>query len=65
MHTAPMTESAGDLNEPLKTECPCRKCEAVGTVTYQIWESHCGGYEDLKFDCAACGATWWVDGPDA
>lgn len=42
----------------------CRKCPST-TVTYRIWESTCGGYEDHHFTCTECGHDWWVDGPDA
>ena len=64
MHTQPMPESAGTLRERKPTICPCRKC-AKKEVTFQIWDSSCGGYEDVKLTCGACGYVWWVDGPDS
>lgn len=42
----------------------CPRCGATRDVEYRIWESECGGYEDVKFRCR-CGYYWWVDGPDA
>ncbi len=45
---------------------PCPKCGQM-TVVYQIWESSCGGYEDVKYTCTnkACNCVWWVDGIDS
>ena len=43
---------------------PCRKCGAK-SVVYRVWESSCGGFEDYRYDCKACGASWWVDGIDS
>ena len=64
MHTQPMSESAGTLNASKPAQCGCRKC-GKKEVTYQVWESSCGGYEDFKYTCGACGHVWWVDGIDS
>lgn len=50
---------------PLPHPVPCRHCGIVGWVYYRNWESNCGGYDDAKFECGACGEVWWVEGPDA
>lgn len=42
----------------------CRKCGS-DNVTYCVWESSCGGYEDYRYDCRSCGYLWWVDGVDS
>lgn len=47
-----------------KSECRCPHCGADENY-YQIWESSCGGYEDYRHHCKACGKTWWVDGIDS
>jgi len=59
-----MAESEGTAGPPVKAERPCPKCGS-DNVTVQTWESSCGGYEDEKFTCGACGHTWWVDGIDS
>jgi hypothetical protein len=64
MHTGPMAESEGDLSKAHKSPRPCRKCKRFN-VSVQTWESHCGGYEDLKFTCLDCKAVWWIDGIDS
>lgn len=70
MHTAPMSESEGEFKDgwkPTKAENPdfyCRKCGS-DDVWYKIWESACGGYEDIKYKCRGCKRAWWVEGPDA
>lgn len=64
MHTGPVHESDGDFSGPMPTECHCRKCDAP-LVSVQLWESKCGGYEDYKYTCAACGHVWWIEGIDS
>lgn len=43
----------------------CRYCNQAGGVQYAIWESSCGGYEDLHYMCTLCKKQWWVDGIDS
>lgn len=64
MHTGPIAEHEGKLAEarPCRGECP-KCCERKCTM--QTWESSCGGYEDEKHTCGACGHVWWVEGPDS
>jgi hypothetical protein len=54
----------GDDTSEKPVDCPCRKC-GEKQVTMYTWESSCGGYEDYRFTCRACKATWWVDGIDS
>ena len=63
-HTQPMSEGDGTFTAEGRTRHLCRKCEA-DEVTVKLWESSCGGYEDARYNCAACGHIWWVDGADA
>lgn len=68
MHTGPMSEDQGNFNDSWKPcDSTCRKCGKAGMVFYDIWESSDGAYEDFKYECLqpGCGATWWVEGPDA
>ena len=69
MHDQPMPDSAGTLGnwKPTKAENPAFHCWKCGSddVWYRIWESSCGGYEDLKYECRNCGRTWWVESADA
>lgn len=66
MHTGPMSETQGDFGEDKRSDQPCPKCKKL-TVTYRVWESSCGGYEDYKLTCnnPECKHTWWVEGPDS
>jgi DNA-directed RNA polymerase subunit M/transcription elongation factor TFIIS len=64
MHTGPMPDSAGTFEGWKEARRHCPKC-AKATVRYRVWESSCGGYEDLNFACTACGHSWWVDGCDS
>jgi len=63
MHTGPMSEMDGDFTKSEKGP-PCRKCGG-GPVVRETWESSCGGYEDYKYTCQACGDVRWVDGGDS
>ena len=62
-HTPNMPDSAGDFTT-LETGIVCRKCKEP-RVTESKWESSCGGYEDYKYTCAACGFYWWEEGIDS
>ena len=67
MHTQSMSESEGDFSGwKLSEGTTCPKCGYLN-VSYSIWESKCGGYEDVKYRCnvSSCKHTWWVDGPDS
>ena len=65
-HLGPIPESKGRLGEAkAREELPCRRCAEIGVVYMQVWESSCGGYEDLKFSCLACDHVWWIDGIDS
>lgn len=58
------TEDEGEFTKKGHSTIPCRECGG-DNVTYQVWESNCGGYEDYKYKCGDCGATWWIDGIDS
>lgn len=64
MHTKPMADSEGVFNATDVLKSKCGKCGQV-EVTCQTWESSCGGYEDYKYTCGACGHVRWVDGIDS
>lgn len=70
MHTKPMSESEGNFQNgwlPTVAENPqfcCRNCGSQD-VWYRLWESSCGGYEDVKYQCRGCGRIWWVESADA
>jgi predicted SprT family Zn-dependent metalloprotease len=64
MHTKEMSEFDGDFSPPSEEKYTCYKCKQKA-VTCQKWESSCGGYEDYKYECKACGHSWWVEGPDS
>lgn len=64
MHTGSVSESDGRFDDWKWSDQLCRKC-GCERVRFRVWESNCGGYEDLKYRCDGCGETWWVDGPDA
>jgi transposase-like protein len=64
MHTKPIAEIDGKFESAKPSNRRCPKCKK-DTVVCQTWESSCGGYDDDKFTCSACGYHWWVEGPDA
>jgi transposase-like protein len=64
MHTKTMSDSDGSFSGWEKTKRNCPRCEKQ-EVFYRVWESDCGGFEDEKYKCKACGYYWWVDGPDS
>ena len=64
MHTKPMQESEGEFGGWQQVSGNCPRC-GKQKIRVRTWESFCGGYEDDKFDCQACGHRWWVDGSDA
>jgi len=47
----------------------CRNCKATGkegkNISYQEWESSCGGYDDICYRCNDCDHHWWVEGSDS
>lgn len=64
-HTKALAEHEGKFDgDEHPSDRPCPKCLKM-EVIWQLWESSCGGYEDVKYTCVACGAWWWVDGPDS
>ena len=65
MHSKPMADSEGDFGKEEATPLACPKCGKVGQVFAQTWESHCGGFEDERYECLSCGKVWWVEGPDS
>lgn len=66
MHTRPMAESEGQFKDGWKpSPRPCPHCGVEGQRYYRVWESDCGGFEDEKNECRACGKVWWVEGPDS
>lgn len=64
MHTGPMDEHEGKLSTPEAKKYVCQKCGKT-EMTCRTWESSCGGYEDYKYTCGACGHVRWVDGIDS
>jgi hypothetical protein len=66
MHMKPMSESEGTFDSGWRdSPRPCPHCKVTGQRQYRVWESDCGGYEDEKNRCLACGKIWWIEGPDA
>jgi len=64
MHTTTIPDSQGEFSSPRLIDTPCHKCTNT-SIQVQTWESSCGGYEDYRFECPACGHVWWVDGIDS
>lgn len=64
MHSKPMAEHEGTFKDPEKELGECPKCKKKA-VKIKVWESHCGGFEDEKHECQACGHTFWVEGIDS
>jgi hypothetical protein len=64
MHTREMKDSEGEFGDWFASKNPCRGCGKL-TARFRVWESHCGGYEDHKYECTSCGHTWWIEGSDS
>jgi hypothetical protein len=67
MHIKQMSESDGKfIGREYKSKKPCPKCNRE-SIVYRLWESNCGGYEDVKYYCKEidCECFWWTEGPDA
>lgn len=66
MHRESVPENSGTLIEQGRELYLCYACKQ-NTAKVQVWESHCGGYEDVKYTCTnpACGKVWWMDGIDS
>jgi hypothetical protein len=64
-HTGPMPESAGTITDTQTCTRHCLKCAEATQHLAQLWESNCGGYEDMKFTCMICGTVEWIDGIDS
>lgn len=62
-HMRQYGEHEGVFTKSEPADRPCQKC-GKGPVTYSLWESHDGAYEDAKYECQACRYVWWIDGPD-
>lgn len=63
-HTKSVEVHEGEFTAHEMSDVACTKC-GVRDVEVHHWESSCGGYEDDKFTCRACGHYWWVEGPDS
>jgi hypothetical protein len=65
MHDKPMTDDQGVFGPWMEGgERLCPLCKQK-KVRFREWESKCGGFVDLHFECLACGNIWWIDGCDA
>jgi DNA-directed RNA polymerase subunit M/transcription elongation factor TFIIS len=42
----------------------CTKCDSKN-ISYCIWESSDGAYEDTHYKCEDCRHEWWVEGIDS
>ena len=62
-----MSESFAAGWKPIKPENPGFRCHQCGSddVWYTSWDSLCGGYEDVKYECRSCNRIWWVERADA
>ena len=70
MSTGSMPENAGTFQadwKPTRAENPSFKCYKCGSddVWYRTWDSLCGGYTDVKYECQGCDHRWWVESSDA
>lgn len=64
MHNQPMAEHDGKTGAPEASGDVCVKCNSTNVIS-QMWESSCGGYDDVKLTCKSCGHVRWIDGIDS
>lgn len=64
-----MSEPAGTYQDDWKPTAPVNanfKCRCGSNdVWFRNWDSSCGGFEDVHYQCRACGRDWWVESADA
>ena len=67
MHTGSVSGDYQGTWKPTKAENPDYKCRHCGSddVWYLAWESSCGGYEDVHYECHTCKREWWYESADA
>ncbi len=63
MHTREMADHEGTFGDDKPSPHKCQRCGCA--MTYRVWESSCGGYEDEKHACTGCLFYFWIDGPDS
>jgi len=61
---ATMNEFDGEFTTTTEKLYECPKCSNL-SLSKRIWESSCGGYEDVKYECSSCGYYYWIDGIDS
>lgn len=64
MHGQDYDDSKGTLEPAGECWYRCPKCKITSAKRHD-WKSSCGGYEDARYHCLACGHTWWIEGADA
>lgn len=64
MHTGPVPGIFEGEWQPTKN--PLYKCRCGSSdINFRIWESVCGGYEDINYRCNSCKREWWVESSDS
>ena len=53
--------------KPTVAENPNYQCRHCGSrnVWYRRWDSNDGAYEDIAYECRACGRRWWFESIDS
>lgn len=66
MHIGPVPGKHVDDWRPTKATNPDFKCRKCGSddIWFREWESSCGGYDDIKYECRGCSRVWWVESSD-
>lgn len=66
-HTGPVAGNFTSDWKPTKAENPSFKCRKCGSddIWYKKWDSSCGGYEDVQYECHCCKRFWWVESSDS
>jgi hypothetical protein len=62
MHTGPVPGNF--VGERFHSSERCVHCKCR-TLYFQHWESDCGGYNDVRYECKTCGDVYWVEGSDS
>lgn len=66
MHTGPVPGKYTSNWEKCNITNPRFRCRCGSkNIMFRLWESSCGGYDDVNYKCLDCERVWWVESSDS